>query len=289
MSDEVVLGAAGPGEVDGVKGQFVFQPEGQSWREQYLAGEDYKELREDAALADVPDVPTLAKNYRETKSYVGRKGVIIPKDGATPEEMDQFYAALGRPEKPEGYGFKPPKDLPEGFPYSPLLDEQFGQWAHAAGLSVKSATDLRENYLKSSLEHWQQAQQQVADAVKEMEDKIRGKWGNKYEENLAGAQKALERFAPMGSPELKMLDKAIGDSPILAQLFFNIYEAMGEGELIRGSATAVKGLEDRKKEILADPDYFDANAAAKNPEKHKQLVDEMIKINEELHPQPKRN
>jgi hypothetical protein len=267
-------GVASPGVEAGITGG-----EGQTWQDQFLAGEEFAELRGNESLKTIPDVPTLAKAMVDTKALVGRKGVILPKEDAPPEEWDQFYAALGRPETPEAYDIKP-EGLPDDFPYLPELETAYRKLAHEAGLTPAAAKKIYDGYNKFMLENYQQGQQVLKSQVEEMEAGLQKEWGGKYGDNLALARKAMGRVAPPGSPELAALDKAIGESPVLVKFFYNLGKSMSEGEFIAGGGTQTTALETRRQELMRNPAYLDG----KHPE-HKTIVEEVIKIYQDLNPQ----
>lgn len=51
------------------------------------------DLVEDPSLKEIPDVPALARAYRDTKSMVG-KSLRVPGENATPEERAEFRKAV---------------------------------------------------------------------------------------------------------------------------------------------------------------------------------------------------
>lgn len=69
-----------------------------SWREALPA-----DLKSEKTFEKFNDVPSLAKSYLEAQKAISKKGVIIPSDKATPEEWNNYYRSLGRPDTPEGY------------------------------------------------------------------------------------------------------------------------------------------------------------------------------------------
>ena len=80
-----------------------------SWRDGLDVG-----LKEHPALTTIADVPTLAKSFVETKEMVGRKGIILPKEGDA-GDLIRFRTEIGVPGSPEEYDlgdFKPPEGLP---------------------------------------------------------------------------------------------------------------------------------------------------------------------------------
>jgi hypothetical protein len=275
MSEEGVAspdtGTAGGGAQDG--GQV------QSWLDQHLAGDEYADLRNSDSLKTVPDVPTLAKAFVDTKAMVGRKGVIVPKDDAPPEEWDQFYAALGRPESPEAYDIKP-EGLPENFPYLPELESVYRKLAHEAGLTPAAAKKIYDGYNQFMLEEYRKGQQTLKAEMEEIQAGLQKEWGGKYDENLILAKRAMGRVAPPGSPELAALDKAIGESPVLVKFFYNLGKSMSEGDFIAGGGVQNSSLEARRQELMRHPAYLDVKHA-----EHQHVVEEVSRIYQEMHPQ----
>src|SRR3990167_6512665 len=105
-----------------------------------------EELRAEPSFKDVPDVPTLAKRFIDTKKMVGGS-LKVPKDGAPPEEVNAFYTALGVPAAPDKYTARPP-----AFPADSgiTLDEAgfkgFLGAAHSAGITDKQAQAILDWY-----------------------------------------------------------------------------------------------------------------------------------------------
>lgn len=63
---------------------------------------------------------------------------------STPEEVEAFYKAVGRPDKPEDYGIAKPEKLPDGVEWDEEASKRFAPVAHKLGLTptqVKALTD----------------------------------------------------------------------------------------------------------------------------------------------------
>ena len=81
-------------------------PQPTSWRDGLS-----DDLRNHPGLQKYEDVGALAKGFLSQSELVGRKGVILPKEGDA-EDRQRFYSELGRPESVEGYDlgdFAPPE------------------------------------------------------------------------------------------------------------------------------------------------------------------------------------
>lgn len=100
-----------------------------------------EDLRGNESLKKFKGIDNLAKSYVELEKHVG--GTIkIPQDTAKPEEWDAFYNKIGRPEKPEGYGFVKPENLPAGVEWSDEMAGAFSALAHKNGLTKHQANEL---------------------------------------------------------------------------------------------------------------------------------------------------
>ena len=75
-----------------------------------------EDIRGEAAFRDIKSLPDLAKGYLHATRMVGGRPEDLIKVPTSPEDQaawDAAFGKLGRPEKPDGYQFTPPK-LPEG-------------------------------------------------------------------------------------------------------------------------------------------------------------------------------
>lgn len=203
---------------------------GADWRESLPP-----EYKADAALKDVPDVTTLAKNYINTKSLVGRS-VALPGENATPEERSAFYAKLGRPEKPEQYegpkDFKPHKALQID---NTQLDG-FRKTFHELGIPKKAGERLIADYLNTmntNVAAMEQAREQETQRVMAELDK---EWGTNKDGNIKIALQAVERF---GGTELKQFfdETGIGNNPVLIKMFHKIGTMVSEDRSAGGGGS----------------------------------------------------
>lgn len=262
--------------IDGPDAEQVIGPEGggDNWRDVYLSG---SELYQEPTLATIKDVPALAKLAVEARKTLGRysteKGLLRPKDGAPPEEWEQFHLAMGRPEKPEGYEIAKPDNLPEGFPYAPELAEYFRQWAFEIGLSANAAKSLFDKYMAVNLKYFEERQKAHQAETAALQAELQKEWGDQYPENLAMAREAMRQFFPKGSKALAALDRVMGDDADLLRMAHAIGKGMTEAGLIKGSATLTASLEAKKQELSAHPAFLDNTHA-----EHQQVVHQFNEV-----------
>lgn len=184
------------------------------------------EYQADPALKDVPDVTTLAKNYLNTKSLVGRS-VVLPNEKSTPEERSAFFDKLGRPK--EFAGYESPKDLklhPELKIDATQLDG-FRKSFHELGLSKPQGEALIKQYLETmngNVTAMETAREQETAARMAELDK---EWGVNKDANLKIVARAVDAF---GGAELRKFfdESGLGNHPAMIKMFYDIGKKIGE-------------------------------------------------------------
>jgi len=147
--------------------------------------EDWKaslpdDIKAAPSLASIKDIPALAKSYVSAQQLIGAKRIALPSEKATPDEIKEFHRAIGVPENVEGY-----KIELEGA--DPALLDGFRAAALEAGVPAGSAAKLAAWY-DGIGKAAQQAQ--IAENTKAVEE-WKGKLGNKFEEHVGAAKKAM--------------------------------------------------------------------------------------------------
>lgn len=180
---------------------------------------------------DIRDAPTmgrfdapekLAKSYLELESLVGRKGLIPPTDKDGPEVHARFRAALGVPEKPEGYDLKAPEGLPDGL-WSDDAAQGYAALAHKHGLTPAQAQGLAAEFMAMQA----QAMPNPGEAMKAAETTLRQEWGAAYGAKVEHANRALRQFGGEDLVDL-MAATGLGNDPRVVKMMAAIGEAMAE-------------------------------------------------------------
>ncbi len=93
--------------------------------------------------APAPLVKFITANM--TAARARTEGMIrVPGPEAAPEDWDPVYKALGRPDKPEGYGLGAPESLPDGVTWDDHTAGEFATLAHRLGLSPAQVRGLQD-------------------------------------------------------------------------------------------------------------------------------------------------
>lgn len=252
-ADENAAAAAAAAAAENAESQDHQQPGGD---DKGAAGSPFAELQDADSRtwlekAGINDVETLAKRARETEKHVG-SSIRVPGKDATDEERETFLNKLGRPEKPEGYEFSPPKDLPEDIPYDGERASAFAAEAHKLGLTKDQAASLHDWFIGNTVADFnglqEQAGAQTAEAAKAETEKLTKLWGpltgDQMKTNLSFADRALrdvggedvraelQRVGLIGKEGNMILSAPI--AVMMAKVGRSLYK---EDDVLRGDAT----------------------------------------------------
>ncbi|MBE3119785.1 MAG: hypothetical protein IMZ61_15485 [Planctomycetes bacterium] len=194
------------------------------------------ELKTEKTLEKFKDVSGLAKSYIELEKDASRlrnaKGVIVPGEKATPDEIAAFHKALGRPDTPDGYGLEKP-ELPEGMTYDEDRTKAFAEVFHKHGANkelVKAVHGVWNDMAKADFENQTKA---VKDFTEKTTAEMKKEWGKDFDTNLAAADAAIDRVF---GPDFKAMLKQTGlaNHPAVIKGMFKASQAIGEHALARG-------------------------------------------------------
>ncbi|AMK09963.1 hypothetical protein [Pseudodesulfovibrio indicus] len=226
-------------------------------------GEDGKEI--EIPLRDHPALKKYATKDEAVKALVHAQRMLgktpegyvrLPGDQDGPDELAAFYAALGRPEAPDGYEL-PGMDLPDGFELREDLLGGLREKAYELGLTPAQVSGLYQWFLPLVLDahHGLEAE---AGKVRESElESLRSVHRGDTPALLDSALRAAEAVG--GKELLAALDATgAGNRAAVISAFAKIAPLVLESGL-RGSA---KGWgEDlsieRLREMMRDPRYSD--------------------------------
>lgn len=144
------------------------------------------------------DANELAKYVKELNSFAGKKG-DIPKEDASEEEWEAFYAKMGRPEDVSGYEFGLNDEFKElvGENASPFFEkavEGFKEQSHKLGLDPKRAEELVDWYLDMVAGQTADSNKVMEELATERDTQLKNEWGDEYDGLYKGNQALLKRF-----------------------------------------------------------------------------------------------
>ncbi|EPE4461992.1 hypothetical protein ACSIUC_003097 [Klebsiella pneumoniae] len=152
-----------------------------------------------------------------------------------PEDSDEkgwqeLYEKLGRPEKVEDYGIKPPEGSDGTFLNTAL------SWMHESGLNKKQAETVINKFNEYAAEQQKSAQENIANQNAANREKVIKSWGSEVEANTAILQNAVQRFFPDAVIE-KFNTAGLLNDPDLVNAVLAIGKALGEDKTVTAAAT----------------------------------------------------
>lgn len=151
------------------------------------------------------------KFYEKLRKHVPDL-IPMPKD---PDEWDNVFRALGKPEKPDEYKVPEIDGLPEGFQLDQSKIEAFKQMAHEAGLTQRQFENVVAKYIGSELQQVNQYLEQEAQKMSQLKQE----WGVTFDDRVKMAQAIREQYFPF-------LPKNLNSDMLKALV--SVAEAMGK-------------------------------------------------------------
>ena len=213
--------------------------------------ENYK----DSPIGKYKTVGELSKGYENAQKLIGAKGVIVPGENATPEDIEKFYNTLGRPEKPEGYKFQPLDNLHPELKMTPEVEAGFNQFVHKHGLTQKQADGVRSEYFNALNTSLVKRDETTNAKRHEAETKLRNEWGADYDNNLKQAKAMLGKY---GGEEMNAYaNEAAGNDPRLIRFLANIGKKFSEDKFVSGDKfnNHIGGAQKKINEILLNKEH----------------------------------
>jgi hypothetical protein len=207
-------------------------------------------IRGEKCLDSIKTIGTLAQSYVHAQKSMGANKVTIPGENATPEEIDAFHKALGRPDKMEDYATDK-VELPKGIVLDDAEVGKFREFAFKQGLSqaaFEAALKFDVERVKSHIA----AQTAAANAeYEETKAKLLQEFGDKADSVVAQCNQAMRTF---GLVEV-LRDHGLLSNYTVIKALAKIGGSIGESKLKGDGGTPAEGdPETRLAEIRNNPD-----------------------------------
>jgi len=149
-----------------------------------------------------------------------------------------------KPDVPEKYEFK----LPDGVQMDDAGIEAYSEFAKEAGLSQEAAQNLMSKLAPVMQTRMTEAIQQARSSWGEASKADKEFGGEKLQENLSVAQKAMKTF---GTPELRTLlnESGLGNHPEIIRAFYRAGKAISEDNFVPSGTKAPGGSKDLAKSL----------------------------------------
>ena len=241
----------------------------EGWKEQLS-----EDIRGEKSLDTFDDIPGMAKMLVHGQKMLGRDKIALPTEVSTPEEMDEFYRQIGRPETKDDYKMEVPDELADVMDANVI--EGAKELFHKIGLTQAQADALFAFDQKRYSDAMQGNEASSEQATKDAEAALRSKWGAAYDERLHIANKMIADNTDDSNREQVLA--SIGNNPMVADFLANIGKKFMEGGLVDGVSTSINTpLEAKAKadELRSTPGYLNGQLAKANPSMHARITEQI--------------
>lgn len=246
--------------------------------------EDWKatlseDIRGDASLATIADVPSLAKGYVSAQKMIGTKRLEEPQPTWKEDQWNNFYKALGRPETPDKYTV-PKVTLPEGLKLEDTRLAKAKETLHKLGLTDKQASGVLQHYFDDLGGSYKAATDARAAEKLAAENQLKAEWGDKFKAQMDMAKSVVSHFG--GEDFVKYLDESgYGNDPQLTKFLAKVGAKMME-DTAAGDKGGFKVLDSTKAKqeitnLYGDKAFMAAWMSKENPG-HQAAVEKMVEL-----------
>ncbi len=155
--------------------------------------------------------------------------IFKPGENATDAEKADYYKALGRPEKPEGYEVK----IPEGLPLDPGVVAWFQNTAFKRGLPKDVGEGLANDYFEKTKSDLLAINDGRERQFQESNKSLKGEWKDQYQANLDLANTTARRI---GGDEFMdyLKNSGVGLNVLMVKAFHKIGTMFSEAAFEKG-------------------------------------------------------
>ncbi|QGY39689.1 hypothetical protein GM415_06005 [Pseudodesulfovibrio cashew] len=216
-------------------------------------------LREHPALRDYKTKDEAVKALVHAQRMLGKtpEGYVrMPGKDDGPEQVAAFYAALGRPEAPDGYAL-PEIDLPDGFEVQEAMLEGFRSIAFDLGLTPEQVAGLYQWFLPLVLDTHAGLEAEARQLKDSELESLRAVHRGETPRMLDNALRTAEVLG--GKDLLHALDQTrAGDRAAVIAAFAKMAPLVLEsGMRTSGSGWGEELSREKLREMMQDPRYHD--------------------------------
>jgi len=257
------------------------EAEATSWRdglpEDMRSMPTFEKFKDETEMISMPI--NVARSYMNAEQMIGRDKIPMPK---SPEEWDNTYKRLGKPDTAELY------ELPVSDKLDPELAkmvEEDSKWfrekAFELGLNSKQASELFSSFSELSASKLKEMRTFSDSEKLNNEVQLRTEFGSAYDGKMVLANRAVQKLG--GEEFMQLIDSTgVGSHPAFIRFNMKVGAMMAEdlgldkntGELLVSN----ESVKDQIATIQSTPEYTDATNPA-----HIAAVNKVAKLMQHLH------
>ena len=229
-------------------------------------------IRHEKCLDSIKRFDALAQSYVAGQKAIGANKVAIPGPNATPDELEAFHKALGRPDTVDGYKLDDVfKDVPPELGVNSERLKKFQEFAFSRGWSNAEAVAACEFQKQLVMDELAAARHAVDEEGVQSEKSLRAEYGEKYAEIIAQCQKAVDTF---GVGEVLKNANLLNNAEII-RMFAKIGASMSESKIKSPEASIQSDDRTRYNELIGD---LNGPYYSKDHPLHNQAVEEVKQL-----------
>ena len=196
------------------------------------------ELAAHPSVGKFKDPGALFQSYIEAEKFVGspERRLLLPPDGAKPEEYLPIFDRLGRPKTAEEYGAAQLLSgikLPEGFSLPVEGFNEFAKIAHSIGMPKSMFEKVVQYYAEQQGKEYEGLRGAQEKVSNDAETALRKEWGLGYEQNRSIALKTLK---VMYGKDWEVMAQQYGHDPAFVKGLHALGSKLSEDVLGEGGA-----------------------------------------------------
>jgi hypothetical protein len=246
-----------------------------------------EDLTKDPNITKYKSVDEFLKGHINAVKKLGEKGIIPPKEGASPEEWEAYHRALGKPEKAEEYKITPVENLHPKLKekMTPQVEGFFKAEMHKLDIPQMYVDKLYSWYFNASSKALAMQDAAQEKAIKEGETALRAELNDKYDATIKMTENFVKYFG--GKDVINALGN-LGSHPAIVKMFSKIAANFSEDQIAKfggdpqATAGAIGEAKSKIKAIMEDKKHAYWN---ENDPKHKEAIQEVRSLYDIAYPE----
>jgi len=241
-----------------------------------------EEIRSEASLGLIQDIPALAKSFVHAQKQIGRDKIVIPDKHATPEDWKNIFQKLGHPQELKGYEITPP----EGANFDDGFVTQFKEQAFKHNILPHQANEILKWYSEANETALAGLKQEQANEQQTTLKKLKAEFGEAFQTKLQSARMAVkEAFGGEAEDVFMWLEESgLGNDERMIKMMMHFGQMIKEDTVIGdgrdNNAETPKAIEEQINEIMGNKEHPYYDKAHPN---HAKAVKEMQTLHERMH------
>lgn len=163
--------------------------------------------------------------YRELeKAWGDPNKIVMPAEGAAPEDVDQFFQKIGKPAEAKDYNLVAPENYEA---YSTDLADTFRGKAHELHLTGSQAQGVHDWFVENQMSSQQEFAEQTTQKFNEQDAAVRKEFGANFDNQMKMARVGAEKFGDAEFVEM-LTENNLINHPSFVRVFGNIGRAVSD-------------------------------------------------------------